>query len=220
MMPLLFIFYLIYYGALLLTCAITGCRLIRRHWAFWARLLVILSCVTFLVEALIVFLDSRYIYRGTIYTFWLFLETACLLFILSHGTALPWGKRLFKVLLVALPPGAALCFILLPFVGGINIYAMLLYLFLELAAACTVLIDILTDVSDKPMHSKPMFWLAAGMLFYCSIFIVIYSLGRFIRILYYPYYIPFSIAANTFMYGGFIACFVTLRRMDRKALQE
>ena len=205
----------IYYYLLLLTCALTGSLLVRRNWALRFKLLMALSWATILAETLAGICFVRHINHLSWYAPWEFLETLTLLYILSREAILPWVKRLHIVLMTVLPLGAVLYYVLTP----AFVYMMLFYLFLELLAAGAVLIDILTDVSDVPMHSRPMFWLAAGMLFYCSLYIVIFSLGQLLNTLPHDDFMPFGCLANTFMYGGFIACFVTMRRLDRKALQ-
>jgi hypothetical protein len=74
------------------------------------------------------------------------------------------------------------------------------------------------DTSNKPLSARPVFWMAIGMLSASSLFTVIISMiqalakTKFIWALF----IPFSYAANTCMYGGFIAAFTTLRREDRR----
>jgi hypothetical protein len=220
-MPLYYKIYFGYYGTLLLACALTGCLLVRKNWPFWSWLLVVLSCMTFLAEAIaFVFASFTRINHLGWYNAWIFLETMALLYILSREAVLPSMKRLHRGLLIALPLGTLFCYIGYPAFDRNNEYAMLLYLFLELAAVCAVLADTLRDESDKPVSGKPIFWLAIGMLFYCSLFIVAFSVGKFLDKLNYPYFIPFSYAANTFMYGGYIACFIALSRQGSKVLQE
>lgn len=207
---------LIYYHILLLVCALTGSILLRRSWAFWARLLVVLTWVTQVAEILAFFAMIRRVDINICYSLWIFLETLTLLYVLSRGTSLPWVKRLHIILMAVLPMGMVLYFILMPAFA----YLGLFFLFLELMAAGAVLIDILADVSDVPMQSKPIFWLATGMLFYCSLYIVVFSLGQLLNTLPHDDFMPFGCLANTFMYGGFIACFVTLRRQAPKVLEE
>ena len=87
-------------------------------------------------------------------------------------------------------------------------------------AACACLIDMLQDkeMLDRPLTTRPLFWVAVGMLGSCSFFMVILSLEQlFVKTVFrYDFYMPFSYVANTFMYGGFIACFRTLRGEDRR----
>jgi hypothetical protein len=113
-----------------------------------------------------------------------------------------------------LPPGVVIYFIVRPPFAYIELF----YLFLELVAACAVLIDILKDVSDKPMYSRPTFWLATGMLCFSSLYIVVFSLGQLLNLLPYTVLLAFTTFDNTFMYGGFIACFIALRREGRTVL--
>jgi hypothetical protein len=211
---------LIYYHLLLLVCALTGSLLVRRNWPRWAKLLVILPWVTQVAEILawicLVNNVNKQFYHSW-YTIWAFLEALTLLYILSRGAILPSVKRLHRLLMMLSPVGLILYFILWPTFAYIGLF----YLSLELVAAGAVLIDILVDVSDTPMIKKPVFWLATGMLFFCSLYIVVLSLGRLLSTLPHDKYWPFSCFANTFMYTGFIACFIVLsRRKGREALQE
>lgn len=205
----------IYYDLLLLTCALTGSLLMRRNWRPWSKLLVILSWMTVIIETLAFVCTVKNIYHMTWYTPWVFLETLTLLYILSRGITLLWVKRLHRILLIMLPLGIVSYYVLSP----TFVYIGLLCMFLELAAAGSVLIDILNDVSDTPMYGKPMFWLATGMLFFCSLYIVVFSLGLLVNTLPRIVFLLFGCLANTFMYGGFIACFVALRRLDRRKAQ-
>jgi len=198
----------IYYYILLLVCALTGSFLIRRHWPLWAKLLVILSWVTQAAEWMAFFCYTRRIDHTGWYTVWVFLETVVILYALFYESTLLWVKRLYWATLIMLPSGVIAFFIMRPPFAYIGLF----YLFVELVASCAVLIDILKDVSDKPMHSNPKFWLATGMLFFCSLYIVVFSLGKFLNLLPYTKILPFGSLANTFMYGGFIACFIALRR--------
>jgi hypothetical protein len=171
--------------------------------------------VTLAVESLTFVLSRMYVDYLLWYNLWALLETGALLYILSGRITLSSGRRLHRILLIALLPGTVLCYIWYPFFHKFNGCAVLFFLFLELIAACTALVDILKKMYDRPMYKEPMFWLATGMLFYCSLFIVVFSLGQFFNRLSYPVYLPFACSANTFMYGGFIACFIALRREDR-----
>jgi hypothetical protein len=206
---------------LLLVCVLTGLMLVRKSWAPWYKFLVVWSCVTLTVEVLTFILGRMRINYLFGYNVWSLLDTGALLYILSRECTLRTVKRLHNILLIVLLPGVVLCYFWYPVVEKFNGCLMLFYLFLELAAACAALVNILKDESDKPMRGKPMFWFAIGMLFYCSLFIVIYSAGKFFNtLLSYPYYLPSSTLANTFEYGGFIACFIALRRLDPKVLTE
>jgi uncharacterized membrane protein YeaQ/YmgE (transglycosylase-associated protein family) len=142
-----------------------------------------------------------------------------IIFILSLGAMQPVVKRLCRVLLGVLPIGAVICYILSPgFEDRVNEYANLFYLFASLIAACLVLTDILRDMSDRPPFAQPVLSLAAGILFYSSTFILIHAIGAFYPLLMSKYYIYFSAVGNTFLYGGFIACYFALRRKDKEAI--
>jgi hypothetical protein len=207
--------FLIYYHILLLVCSLTGSLLVRRDWPLWSKLLVILSWVTLVVEGIAWVCHAIHMTNAIYYTWyslWAFLETLTVLYILSREVILASVKRLHRILMILLPVGVALYFILWPPFA----YIVLFYMLLEVIAACAVLIDILKDVSDEPMHGKPIFWLATGMLFFCSLFMVVYSMGRLINTLPRSAYVPLGCFANTFMYGGIIACFIVLGRRGRQ----
>ena len=129
-------------------------------------------------------------------------------------------KRLLVWLLLVLTVGTAVCYKLIPDFVNTNFSVMLFALFVQLIGTCVALADVLLSTSDKPLSDRPAFWLAAGMLFYCCIFITGHIMAVFLGQYVGPYYSFFVIVANILMYGGFIACFATLRRQDRKLLQE
>ena len=190
--------------------------LVRKSWSPGYKLLVALSCMTLAVET--TSLVYQYMpYRPPLfyifYNVWIFLEPATMIYILFREATHPAVKRLCRVLLMLLPISGILCHLLsYDPTTGINEYANLVYLFFCLIAACSVLMGILLDTSDQLLFTRPVFWLATGILFYSCIFIVIHAIGAFYFYLVIKCYIYFSTAANAFQYGGFIACYFALRK--------
>jgi hypothetical protein len=217
MMRPLYIAYAVYLLGLELGCGLTGFFLMRRSWKPWYRLLVVLCCVTFPVEVTGTWFQSHAIPNFGLYNIWGPLEAFTVIYILSREAVYAWTKRMTRILLIALPAGVLACFILGPGMLRGNKIADLVELFTELLAACAILVDMLQDVSDRLLFTRPMFWMAVGILSYCCIFTVIASVeGLGVRGgIGFEYFMIFSVAANTFMYGGIIACFVMLRREDR-----
>lgn len=206
-----FYFFSGYYGILLLACVLTGCLLVRKSWAPWYKLLVILSGATLLAETLSFVCSVKHINYLPWYTVWVFLEALTLLYILSREVMLRSVRRLYRILMILSPLGVVAYFVLSPAFAYVGLYI----LFLELIAACAALIDILKDVSERPMYGMPKFWLATGLLFFCSFYIVIFSIGQLLNALSYIC-MPLMVATNTFMYAGYIACFKALRKEDRQ----
>jgi hypothetical protein len=214
--------YLIYCYSLLAVCALTGCLLVKKSWTPWYKLLVILTWITVVVEAAQLLFQ---IYKPgqppvfVIYNVWMFVEPFTMIYILYCATAHPVVRRLEKVLLLLLPIGLVICYIHSPrFTDRMNEYVNLMCLFAALIASCSALIDILLDMSDRSLFAQPVLWLAAGILCFCSTFILIHAYGAFYPYQIRKYYVYFSLAGNTFQYGGFIACFLALRKKNKKAM--
>jgi len=216
-MPLFLKIYLLYFGVLYLSCFLTGCLLVRKSWPLEYKLLVVLSGLTLLIEAIIAInmahrLDTRWIYN-----FFSPVECGFILYILYRASMHPTIKRLNGLLLVLLPISIAISFYQHPGIFTFNESASLFYDFLELIASCSFLVGVLLNKSDVSPGRLPLFWMACGMVFYCSIFTLQNAVADYIARSSYPYFVLYSYVANTFMYAGFIACFVCLRRINRGA---
>ena len=214
-MPTYFLIYGVYLLSLILGCALTGCLLVNKGWSPAYKLLVLLPAVTLVVEGTSTYLIYNRINGVWIYHVWLPLETATIVYFLTREAVHPAVRRLNTIFWASLPVAIATCFIIHPGFRRANVLIMTFYLFVNLVVSCAVLIDILKDGTDRSIFSRPVSWMAIGILFYSSIFIVVYSVGESLQILGYPIYVPFSYAANTFMYGGCIACFVARSREGR-----
>jgi len=201
-----------YYLSLLLSCTLTGFLSVRKSWSLEYKLLVILSSLTFLSEsACFLFIGLRipFLWIQNLFTP---VECTFILYILRKASVRPVFKRLHAVLLILLPIGIGVIYGLLPAFFKLDDFAALFYLFLELIAACTFLVDILLNKSDTPLGRQPLAWMASGMVFYCSIYAVMTAVTSFIAEIPLLYKLLYSTVANTFIYAGFIACFICLRR--------
>jgi len=214
------LFYILYTNSLLaLECitAILGYRWMRKDWASAYKLLVALSCVTVAVEISAACCIPLHLNFERIYNVWSFVETGTILVIQFLAVTHTWLRCLLMLLLAVLAAGTVAGYRLLPEFTQLNFPVMLFSLFVQLIGSCAALADVLLGTSDRPLSAQPDFWLATGMLFYCCIFIAghilrVYDTGIAAR----RFYTFFIIVANIFMYGGFIACFRTLRRQDRQ----
>jgi hypothetical protein len=218
-MPIYFLIYLVYLQALYLSCALTGCFLLRRNWPLSYKLLVALSCVTLVVELVAMCWALWHINYTGLYNAWAYVEVGAIIYIQLREVVHAWAKRLLIFLLVLLSVTAVGLYLLLPAFPRLNGHFLLFFLFIQLIAACAVLVDILQGTSDSRLSVQPAVWLATGMLFYSSIFLVLHIWGFFLPNEANKYFGIFSSAANTCMYGGFIAAFITLRRRESIALR-
>ncbi|HWK04309.1 MAG TPA: hypothetical protein VNS58_11790 [Puia sp.] len=213
-MPLLYIIFAYYYLGLLLSCFLTGCLFVRKSWSLEYKLLVILSGLTLLAETGAYLYATLRIDGHWVHNLFAPVECVFILYILHRASMRPAIKRLNIVLLVILPAGIGVIYGLHPAVLRIGEFAALFYLFLELTAACSFLIDLVLNKSDTPVGRQPLFWMAAGMLFYCSIFSMELTVMSFIKKIPWQYSVSYAIVANTFMYTGFITCFICLHRAN------
>jgi len=215
---IIFMLYTVYALGTEWAAAIVGQRSKRAAWQDAYKWLVILCWVTVAVEMI----DHCFLLLGVkhyiFYNIWGYFETGGIIFIQLRLLMNTWAKRLLTTMLILLTLGTIANYILGPPLNDLNPLFQLFTLFIQLITTCAALIDILVSTSDKPLSAQPAFWLGAGMLFYCSIFILIYITKIFFKPSgpIYWFFMVCSIIANTFMYGGFIACFITLRRQDRK----
>ena len=199
--------------------AIVGQRCKRASWQDAYKWLVILCWVTAIVETFDNCFILLRIKHHIIYNIWAYFETGGIICIQLRLLMSRWAKRLLKAMLTILTLGTIVNYIWGPPINDLNVPFELFTLFIQLITTCAALIDLLGgNTSDKPLSDQPAFWLSSGMLFYCSVFILIYIAGIYFKS---PgpigwFFMACSTIANAFMYGGFIACFITLRRQDRK----
>jgi hypothetical protein len=117
----------------------------------------------------------------------------------------------------ALLLGTAICYYYSPDVFVMNETANLFYLFVTLAASCIVLIDIVGSSSDEPFAGRPVFWMAAGMLGYSCLFMILQTLRIRSWEITKIVMIPLTGLANSFMYGGYLGTYITMRRSFARA---
>jgi hypothetical protein len=143
------------------------------------------------------------------------IETIALAYILFCETSLGWSRRLLQILLIVLPAGLVAAFTLPP--NGLsisNLYADTLQLLVLIIASCAVLVDILHDMSGASLYTKPGFWFSLTMLVSSSIFLLLEAFMQYMKnhMGTRPFFMPFIVVANTIMYGGFIKCFLVLKK--------
>ena len=197
--------------------AVVGLILVRKSWPSWYRLLVILCCATIVSEVYSYYRFLHHIHSRAHYNTWAPLETFLVVYILFRETTLRWSRRLSMSLLILLPVTLVIAFMLPPGFAQPNMYADTAELLIMLVAACAVLIDVLHDMSGASLYANPAFWLALGILVSSSLFTLTIVIRSFVsREVFIYLNSPFSVIANTFMYGGFIVCFWTLRKEDKR----
>jgi hypothetical protein len=211
---IIFIIYNLYILGIEWGAAIVGQRYKRPAWPRSYKWLVVLCWVTGVVETASLGALLMRVQFSVVHNIWGYVETGTIVFIQLRELTHAVTRRLQWIILVVLTVGTGIYFIRGPLLSGMNLSFLLFTLFIQLIAACIVIIDILISTSDRPPFVQPAFWLAIGMLFFSAIFSVIYIMEKFIigEVRVVPYFLAFSTVANTFMYGGIIACFITLRR--------
>jgi len=212
-MPPVQIIYIAYFGVFYLSCFLIGCLFVRKNWPLEYKLLVVLSGLTLLVEATVFLYHFRRIDGRWIYDFFSPVECGFIIYIFYRASVHPAIRRLNAILLGCLAIGIGIGYVLYPAFFKLSDSTELFYLFAELIAACSFLIDVLLNKSDIPPGRHPLFWMACGMLFYCSIYTVITAVTNYVTKLPYELFMLYSFVANTFMYTGFIACFICLHRI-------
>jgi hypothetical protein len=180
-------------------------------------LLVVLAGLTLLVETMVILnIFVRRVHGRWIYNFFAPVECGFIIYILYRASVYPAIKRLNAILLGCLPISIGIVYWMHPVLHRFNDAAGLVYDFLELVVACSFLIDVLLNKLDTPPGRQPLFWMASGLLFACSLFTLQDVLMNYIPTIQNQYLTIYNAIANSFMYAGFIACFICLRRTDRQ----
>lgn len=204
-----------YYELLLMACVFIGCLFLRRSFPLEYKLMVILSGLTLLVESMVVYFFFSHAHKPWIYNFFGPVECAFIVYIFYRASTHQAVRRLHVFLLFLLPVGIGISYWMYSDLFRINDKVILYCIFTNLIAACSYLADILLNKTDVPMVRYPFFWMAAGMLLFCCSYVMVPALLNYLRIIPVGYSMLYSLLANTFMYSGFIACFVCFRRLTR-----
>jgi hypothetical protein len=209
------LFQMLFYDILLISCLLTGSLLIRKDWPIEYKLLVVLSGLTLLTETTVQI--SHHLFKVIIYWLYnLFLPVECVFFIyiLYRAAANPVIKRLNIGLLLLLPVGIAILYWLYPFFHKANDHVVLLYLFAELIASCSFLIDIIIDKSNTLLTRHPLFWMTFGLCMYSGLYIVLHSLSGYLHetTMLRLFYMLDTLIPNFILYSGFIICFLRLHK--------
>lgn len=194
--------------------AIIGWRYMRKSWAPAYKWLVALAWVTCAVEMVTTVCMFCHINYDPLYNVFALVETGALLYIQFLLATRRTAARLLMALLGLLVVGTATCFIVWPTVDSLHLRYIVFNMFVQLVGVCVALIDILQVSTEKLLSRQPAFWLNIGLLFYCSIFIIIHIVGIWSVREAGDNFIWFSLVGNTFMYFGYIACFRTLRKEE------
>jgi hypothetical protein len=134
---------------------------------------------------------------------------------MDHGV-----KRLNKILLLMFPAGVALSFMLHPVLFTTNDPVNLLCYLFEFIAACSILIDGLLNKWNIPLTRQPLMWLAAGVLFFSCTYALLQIMLNYVLNNIAEYFTLYAFIANTAEYGGFIGCFICLRREGAVTTKE
>lgn len=205
----------IYQQALEVVCAVIGLIMIRRSWPFAYRLLVFICCFIALSELISFACILLHYPSQKFFNIYVSIETITLAYILFCETTLGWSRRLLRVLLIVLPVGLVAAFTLPA--NGLsisNMYADTLQLLVLIIASCAVLVDILHDMSGTSLYTRPAFWFSLTMLVSSSIFLLLEAFMQYMKnhMGTRPFFMPFIVVANTIMYGGFVKCFLVLKK--------
>ncbi len=194
---------------------IVGCVVLKKYWLREYKILVLLAGITFLVEISGHVMWIKFHQNNNwLYNIFLPFQCFCFLFLFYKAAIYKSIKHINYALLIFLFAGTAISYCFHRNFIFLNSYASTLYLVLMLIASGCFYIDAILNELEIKLVKQPPFWVATGMLFFTVIYILIFALwNELIKVPYYKLILFYStIVANTFLYGGLIACFLCLRK--------
>lgn len=202
-----------------ITAFLTGCLLWKKDWPLQFRQLVVMMGLTVLVEIVAHFLVIRYHNSVWLYNLFMPVECASFLYVFFRGAVHPAIRIVNRCLLAAIIPVLVISFLAQPHLLLHNKFRYIIFLFLELLAACSFFIDLLSGGESVYLLRQPLFWLAGGIVPFCCVHIVLFSLLNYFIPMPQIYYVSWTLVANAFLYSGVTACFICLRRTRPGALR-
>jgi hypothetical protein len=197
-----------------LASAVIGIMLVKKHWPVYAKLLVILAGVTFIIEISSQLLWENYKYSCH-WLYNLFLPFQCFVILFVHFKMLlyPKTRKAVFYLLCMLGVGTVFSYFFHQSFTIFNHYASTFQVVLMLIASGLFYLDISLNDNNTRLVNQPLFWLSTGILFFSSIFVIKLAIWDYIYTL--PDFRVISnvtnIVGNTFFYGSLIIYFVCLR---------
>jgi hypothetical protein len=194
---------------------LVGCFVVKKQWTIQFKWLVVLAGISFFIELAGHIMWTRYsLNNNWIYN--LFLPVQCFIFLYFFYKTMVQKvvRKIVGFLMGAMIAGTVISYFYHGSFTMLNSYASTLYLFLMLIASCLYYLDTIINEVEVSMTRQPSFWVAAGLLFFTVIFILLFALWAVnIKIPYYKVVLNYSvIIANTFLYGGLIAGFLCLHK--------
>ena len=190
---------------------IAGIVTYRRWWPVAFKLLLALTILTFLVEISGHLMWKIYrLYNNWLYN--LFLPVQCFLFIRFFYliSVHEKVKKAGRGLLWAMLPLMLAAYGFQPLFYTLNSYAATGYLLLMLTSSCLFYVDVIINGSTVSMVQQPAFWVAAGLMFFTVVFILLFALwAANVMIPNYGLVLKYVIiTANTLLYGGLTVAFL------------
>ena len=183
----------------------------KKDWKPQFRIILVLTFISLLIE-----LTGRYInffYRESnhwLYNIYIPIQGFLGLLIFSKFTTILKVKSIIKRLMIFFIVSHFLSYYFHQEFFTLNNYAIILSLVCNCIAASLFYYDVMANDVQTQLLKQPGFWFATGVFFMSVIFICRFAFWNII-ISYagYKTIFPYIInAANTFLYGGFIATFI------------
>ena len=191
---------------------LAGCLLWKKDWPLQFRQLAIMMGLTVFVEIVAHVLAIRHHNSMWLYNLFMPVECGSFLYVFFRGAVRPAIRIFNRCLLAAIIPVLVISFLAQPHLLLHNKFRYIIFLFLELLAACSFFIDLLSGGESVYLLRQPLFWLAGGIVPFCCVHIVLFSLLNYFIPMPQIYYFSWTLVANTFLYSGVTACFICLRR--------
>lgn len=202
---------------------LTGLFCFKKEWAIPYKLLVVLAGLTFFVEVTGQFLWNQYQYNNHwIYNLFIPLQHFVFLFFIKSAIVDLRVKPtlLFFIFLAIIVVPVTYFFHRNFFI--LNNYTATAMVFLLFLSSAAYYVDSMLNNIPIVIYKQPPFWIVSGLFFFCVIFIVRFSLWKFIvQIPEYKKILGYTnIVANTFLYGGLIGCFICLEKTKNYKLSS
>lgn len=194
---------------------LTGIFLLRKSWPIHYKVLVVLAGFTFGIEMVGQWLWNQYKYNNNwIYNLFIPLRYILILFFLSRVIVVASLQRIAQYFIVVLVLAVPTSYIWHHSFFILNNYVSTLCYIFSLAVVGLYFMDSIINDVRVHLYKQPAFWFAAGLFFFCSIFIVRHLFWNYINLI--PdsrYFLGYTNnIANTFLYGGLTICFICLEK--------
>lgn len=215
-----------YHHCMELIAVLAGLCTFQWSWPRSYKLLLLLTTITLPIEVVSQYIwDTYHISNQWIYN--LFLPGQFLLLVLFFYFIV-FHRRIRQLqvgLLLAGVVGICICYYYTTWVQHLpltqfNSYASTLYLVLLIISSGSFFIDAILSRESTPLIRQPGFWVATGVLFFCTLFTARFALWNLILTIpdYQKLLLYTNIIANTLLYLGITVSFLCLQRMKNSSM--